>query len=171
MSSSVTYRVKFADKRVFDFYENSDREKVYYVEEAETEWPANEDAGFDLFVTQDVVFKKNQTILVDFYVHGEMIENGENIAYCLKPRSSIYKHDMVMMNSEGVVDKGYRGSVKAPLKWLGNENTLPTETYTLEAGTRVCQITHPNFVSFDTRSVNKLSDSKRGEKGFGSSGK
>ena len=79
----------------------------------------NEDSGFDLIVPEDYTFKLNDTRLVDFRISCEMLkvnkEEESNVAYYLYPRSSIYKSDLVMMNNVGIIDKGYRGNIKAPL--------------------------------------------------------
>lgn len=135
----------------------------------------NEDSGFDLFVSRDYTFKKNQTILVDLDISCEMIHTTEkglrNVAYYLYPRSSIYKYDLVMMNSTGIIDRGYRGNIMVPLKWLGNSDTNPSEKFTLDAGTRVCQICSDSLEPFDTYEVDHLTDSERGVGGFGSTGK
>ena len=101
-----------------------------------------DDSGFDLFVPCDYTFRLNETKLIDFQVSCAMLSHVNNnyVGYYLYPRSSIYKNDMIMMNSTGIIDSGYRGHIKAPLKWLGNHETNPSDTFTLEGGTRICQI-------------------------------
>lgn len=107
----------------------------------------------------------------------EMINNFDNIPYYLYARSSIYKYDLLMMNNVGIIDKGYRGNIKACVKWVGNEETNDishpnySETFTLKKGTRICQICHPYLKPFNTMRVEKLSESVRGAGGHGSTGK
>jgi dUTP pyrophosphatase len=85
------------------------------------------------------------------------------------PRSSIRKYDLALTNSVGVIDSGYRGEIQATFKktnWLkGNES----EKY--QIGDRIAQIMiipHPQ-IEFDE--VDELSDTQRGDGGFGSTGK
>ena len=134
----------------------------------------NEDSGFDLFVPRDYTFRKNQTILINLDISCSMLSSQNNyqrnVAYYLYPRSSIYKYDLVMMNTTGIIDMGYRGNIKVPLKWIGNNETEPSDTFLLKAGTRVCQICSDSLEPFDTYEVEQLTDSKRGTGGFGSTG-
>ena len=46
--------------------------------------------------------------------NGERLEQGSH--YTLEPRSSIFKTSFVMANSRGIIDKSYRGELKAPMK-------------------------------------------------------
>lgn len=116
---------------------------------------------------------KNDSNWVSF---KNQFDNFENIAYYLYARSSIYKYDLIMVNNVGIIDKGYRGNIKACIKWVGNHETNNpahpnySETFTLKKGTRICQICHPSLKPFNTIRVNKLSESKRGEGGHGSTG-
>ena len=56
------------------------------------------------------------------------------------------------------------------MKWIGNEHTSNDEEYVLKAGTRICQACHPSLTPFSVNIKNNLSNTVRGEKGFGSSG-
>ena len=51
------------------------------------------DSGVDLYVTEDVVFKPGETIIVDLKVKSRMVDSmGNTLPYYLYPRSSISKH-------------------------------------------------------------------------------
>ena len=91
-------------------------------------------------------------------------KENKNIAYYLYPRSSLSKTPLIMANSVGIIDKGYRGNIKAPIKNINNES------YFIKKGTRLFQICNPSLESFETMVVDSLTESDRGEKGLGSSG-
>lgn len=124
-----------------------------------------ENAGFDLFTLEDILVNQNDTFFIDLGIQCEMIsKENKNIAYYLYPRSSLSKTPLIMANSVGIIDKGYRGNLKAPIKNINNE------PYFIKKGTRLFQICDPSLDSFETMVVDCLTESDRGEKGFGSSG-
>lgn len=98
--------------------------------------------------------------------------------YMLVPRSSISSTPLLLANSIGIVDKGYRGELIAPLRCLQDYNhatTLITNGYySIMSGTRLLQI-----VAFDGKPIKikvlsddeELSTSDRGAAGLGSTGK
>lgn len=93
------------------------------------------------------------------------------IAVCLLivglvfPRSGLGgMYGVTLRNSVGVIDSGFRGEVCAPLV------NLSCDTVFLPKGSRVCQMAVVPFVPCDLVEVDKLSDTERGEDGFGSTG-
>lgn len=70
------------------------------------------DAGWDLYVAEVTYFKPyDNQITYDFGVAFEIPEHHVGLVF---PRSSIStKTDLVLSNAVGVIDSGYRGSVKA----------------------------------------------------------
>ena len=70
-----------------------------------------------------------------------------------------------MANTRGIIDKSYRGELKAPVITVGkNVNKL-------EAGTRLFQILAPSLGHIETVVyVDSLDSTLRGEGGFGSTG-
>ena len=94
------------------------------------------------------------------YGTGLSFEIPEGYVGLLYPRSSISKTGLVLANSVGVVDSGYRGEVKLRFKYFGGTK------YNL--GERVAQIMivpHPTIEFEDTH---ELTETERGEGGFGS---
>lgn len=87
----------------------------------------------------------------------------------LAARSSLgFKSTTLLTNSIGVIDSTYRGEVKARLINLG------TEPVTIERGERFCQLIVTNCYLGNWHSVDKLDDlseTVRGQGGFGSSGR
>jgi dUTP pyrophosphatase len=81
------------------------------------------------------------------------------------PRSSIYKSGLMMANSTGVIDKSYRGELKAPV-WSMTANSQ------VMTGDRLFQIVAPDMGWIRiVRIVNSMPSTDRGEGGFGSTGK
>jgi len=126
------------------------------------------DAGFDLYVPQTIECPMNKTTKVSMQVKCEMIdENGANVSYFMYARSSISKTPLIVHNSVGIFDAGYRGDVIAALRCLPNGDG----DFLLEKDTRVVQICAPNLGSFEVKIVDELSETSRGEGGFGSTGR
>ncbi len=120
------------------------------------------DAGLDLYVIESITFAPGETKAIKL---GISCEPKEGIAYYLFPRSSISKTPLRMSNSIGLIDAGYRGEIMAVC-----DNIKP-DVYKIEKGQRLFQI-----VAFDNSPItyeltDKLSDSTRGDGGFGSTGK
>jgi dUTP pyrophosphatase len=131
----------------------------------------NENAGFDLFVPEEVSFQPNEKKLVSMRVKVKMVVHAydrkeEAVHYWMPPRSSISKTGLILCNSIGVIDASYRGELMAFL-W----NTTDTAV-TVKKGDRLVQIVAPDMGHIQQiKIVNSLDDTQRGEGGFGSSGR
>ena len=133
-------------------------------------------AGFDLLVPYDTVFDTHfKTVFVNHGVKSEMIYYNtnsklfEHSAFTMEPRSSISKTPLMMANHIGIIDSGYRGNLIAAVRYLpGNVES----TYKLESKARLFQICHPSLCPIFVLMVseNELSNTSRGEGGFGSTG-
>jgi dUTP pyrophosphatase len=83
----------------------------------------------------------------------------------IRPRSGLaYKHGVTCLNTPGTIDADYRGEVKV---LLINHGDVP---FKISRGERIAQmiiapITQPEFIL-----VNELTETARGEGGFGSTG-
>jgi dUTP pyrophosphatase len=127
---------------------------------------SSENAGVDLYVPADVVFAPGERKFVGMGTSAAVIEGDDCAPFWLLPRSSLSKTGLMMMNSVGVIDKGYRGELIAAL-W----NTLDKEVR-VEKGTRLVQVVSRDMASFSkVMLVDALPVSLRGEGGFGSTGK
>jgi len=85
-----------------------------------------------------------------------------------RPRSGLsWKKDILIMNTPGTLDNPYRGETCILLK-----NNSTRENVTLKVGDKIAQLV-PNFVPLlRLKEVPQLpSDTERGDKGFGSSGR
>jgi dUTP pyrophosphatase len=127
-----------------------------------------ENAGFDLYVPDTVTFAPGERKFVGMGVSAASIASDSNSVepFWLVPRSSISKTGLMMMNSVGVIDKGYRGELIAAL-W----NTLDREV-TVNSGDRLVQIVSRDMTSFSEVLITyMLPESERGSGGFGSTGR
>jgi len=137
---------------------------------------SDDNAGFDLHCSEDT-FVGTTTTFIPFeitvrLVKVEAMPNGQSDEYLktdshfwLVPRSSIYKTGLMMANSVGVIDKSYRGELKAPVWSMTGETKV-------QYGDRLFQIVAPDMGWIrHIRVVDALPNTVRGQGGFGSSGK
>jgi len=121
------------------------------------------DAGADLHSVEEAVIPP-----------GERRDVGTGLALAIppgcagfvQPRSGLaFKHGIMVVNSPGLIDAGYRGEVRVSLYNSGRE------PFTVRGGVRIAQLViqrveEPAFIVAD-----ELPDTVRGEGGFGSSGR
>jgi len=125
------------------------------------------DAGLDLYCPGDLTILPRETAKIDLKIQCEGLsdDNGRNVCYYLYPRSSISKTPLRLANSVGIIDAGYRGNIMAVV------DNISDEPFDIQKGQRLFQICgrflEPiNLTLIDTT----LSDSERGNGGFGSTG-
>ena len=130
----------------------------------------NGDSGLDLFCPETIIVKPGETKCIDLMIQCEGFNCSNpnlrvHVSYKLYPRSSIVKTPLRLSNSVGVIDAGYRGNIKAFV------DNIKNEPFTIERGTRLFQICGPCLESISFEIVQDLSNSQRGEGGFGSTGR
>ena len=122
------------------------------------------DAGLDLYSTEIAHLGPGERWSVGT---GIAIEVPEGHAGLVLPRSGLAReHGIALVNAPGLIDAGYRGEVRVLLL-----NTDPAETVRIEAGARIAQLVLTPVAIAAPVEVTELSDSARGEGGFGSSGR
>jgi dUTP pyrophosphatase len=122
------------------------------------------DAGLDLYSTEGAHLGPGERWSVGT---GIALEIPEGHAGLVLPRSGLAReHGIALVNSPGLIDAGYRGEVRVLLL-----NTDPAETVRIEAGARIAQLVVAPVAIAAPVEVTELSDSARGEGGFGSSGR
>lgn len=103
------------------------------------------------------------------YDTGLAIQIPDGYVGLIFPRSSIHKVTQTLSNSVGVIDSGYRGSIKfkykPTLKYGGGE----VQTY--EIGDKIAQIIIIPYPQIELEEVEELTQTERGASGYGSSGK
>ncbi|MGK2923875.1 MAG: dUTP diphosphatase [Methyloceanibacter sp.] len=123
-------------------------------------------AGFDLLAAMP----EDGTLMLDpsdrvLVPTGLVFELPPGYEAQIRPRSGLaLKHGVTVLNSPGTIDADYRGEVKVLLINLGSERFL------IQRGDRIAQaviapVTHVEIVAADA-----LSDTTRGDGGFGSTG-
>ena len=123
----------------------------------------DDDAAFDLRSRVDMVLPVRKSVVVPA---GFSIELPVNYEAQIRPRSGLaLKHDLMLTNSPGTVDSGYRGEVGVIMY---NGGTAP---YKIERGDRIAQMVICKLPEVVLVLSDSLNSSDRGEGGFGSSGK
>ena len=118
------------------------------------------DAGYDLYLLEDVVFKRGVTVLDT----GICIELPKNTAGLLAMRSSICKTGLIIQ--QPLIDENYRGELHILI-----ENPHLFKKFKFKKGDRICSLYVFPVVHEKLQVVNYLSDSNRGSNWSGSSGK
>jgi dUTP pyrophosphatase len=122
------------------------------------------DAGLDLYACEAAHIGPGERWSVGT---GVAVEIPAGHAGLVLPRSGLAReHGIALVNSPGLIDAGYRGEVRVLLL-----NTDPAETFRVEAGDRIAQLVLAPIAVADPVEVEALSESARGEGGFGSSGR
>lgn len=118
------------------------------------------DAGFDLYARETAIVEAKDSCKFDTGVH---IEIPEGYVGFLKSKSGLnVKHGIT---SEGVIDAGYTGSVV--VKLYNNSGY----DYKVNAGDKISQLVLLPIVTPELEIADSLTDSDRGDNGFGSSGR
>ena len=150
------------------------------------------DAGVDLITPCDVVIPPGEVKIVDLGVKAVCLKiiistsgdawsgrarSSANFipwAFRLVPRSSISKTPLMMANSEGIIDRGYRGPIKAAVR------NFDSKPYTIEKGKALFQLVcadlsppeYKMILCGDQEYQEYFGEgaTERGEGGFGSTG-
>jgi dUTP pyrophosphatase len=115
-------------------------------------------------IENSVILKPNESHLftTGFSIH---IKNP-SYAALIMPRSGLgHKHGIVLGNSIGLIDSDYQGEIMISL-W-----NRSLESFKVEPGDRIAQMMFLEIASPTFKIVSEFSESERGDKGFGSSGK
>ena len=104
------------------------------------------------------------------YDTGLAFEVPEGCVMLIFPRSSNSKKDLLLCNSVGVLDCIYRGPLKLRFKLMQPKYSSQDHKI-YGVGDRVGQIMILPYPTIQFKEVEELSDTDRGEGGFGSSGK
>ena len=119
------------------------------------------------------------------YGTGLAFEIPEGYVGLIFPRSSICKKQLLLSNAVGVIDSGYRGEVSfkfKPSMALDNRQCVKADEEKLwsiavrqndiyKVGDRIGQMIIMPYPSVEFEEVEELSETERGEGGYGSSGK
>lgn len=123
------------------------------------------DAGMDLTCVGLEITKNYIS-----YKTGLAFEIPEGYVGLLFPRSSNCNKDLILTNSVGVLDSGYRGEVEFRYKYAENYPTENTKKNIYNVGDKVGQLIILPYPQIEFEEVNELIETERGDKGFGSTG-
>jgi dUTP pyrophosphatase len=121
-------------------------------------------AGFDVrSAEEDLVLQPGEIRLVST---GLVMELPEGIECQVRPRSGLaLKHGVTLPNSPGTIDPDYRGEIRVIMQNLGPE---PVK---LARGDRIAQLVFARFEAPVVLEVDAVSETSRGQGGFGSTGR
>lgn len=137
------------------------------------------DAGFDLTAISREYDEHGNVV----YHFGLAFEIPEGYVGLIFPRSSLCKKDLLLSNAVGVIDSGYRGEVTAKFKLAmrakGELRTVPDTAIVEQWGTanvygkgeRIAQLIIIPLPRIALVESAELSESERGEGGYGSTGR
>jgi dUTP pyrophosphatase len=159
------------------------------------------DAGYDIIATTEprVVGSIYQGIYytaihhieydTEIRIEPEMVDKNYEFYMLLYPRSSIIKTNLVLANSVGVIDSGYRGNIKVCFKYIAQPEDMrvvegktmagkkasgvvtsinPQRVY--HEGDKIAQLIPCKHNDILLNYVEQLNESDRGDGGFGSTG-
>ncbi|BAD65381.1 deoxyuridine 5'-triphosphate nucleotidohydrolase [Shouchella clausii KSM-K16] len=143
-------------------------------------------AGFDLYAAEDVIIEPGQTKKVPL---GLAFELPPGYVLYIMPRSGIsYETKLRQPNSVGVIDSDYRGEVAMMFDNISQDtwsnaakgvdgmpdhsttDKYESGSYIIRKGDRVCQGVIQKLPKIELVQVDRLSETKRGAGGFGSTG-
>jgi dUTP pyrophosphatase len=154
--------------RIFAEYTKFIKMKIHIQNTSKNPLPTYEtqgSAGMDLRanLSEDVVLKPLERALIPT---GLRIELPIGYEAQIRPRSGLAaKHGLTVLNSPGTIDADYRGEIKVILVNLSNEN------FTIKHGERIAQMVISKHETAVLVEVAELSQTERGEGGFGHTGK
>jgi dUTP pyrophosphatase len=121
-----------------------------------------EDAGMDLHAVEAATLWPGETRLIPT---GLAIEMPPGFEAQIRPRSGLaLKHGITLPNSPATIDPGYRGELRVILHNFGRE------AFIIQPGERIAQMVIARYESVEWEEGD-LNDSRRGDGGFGSSGR
>ena len=122
-------------------------------------------AGMDLCaaISEPIELKPLERKLIPT---GLKIELEHGYEAQVRPRSGLsIKHGITLINCVGTIDEDYRGEVCVPIVNISNE------AYTIQPDERIAQMVIARAEQAKIEVVTELTDTERGEGGFGSTGK
>lgn len=122
-------------------------------------------AGIDLYcnTNSDVVIGPKETVKIHTGLFVEIPDGHFGAVY---PRSSTgVKKQLMLANTVGIIDSDYRGELMVFFYNYGENEQI------IQNGDRLAQLVIQPYLRCEIKKVDELTDSKRGDGGFGSTGK
>lgn len=126
------------------------------------------DAGFDIYSDEDIFLYPNRPTKIKT---GISLQIPDGYVGILMDKSGVGAKGVKVFG--GVIDSSYRGEIIVVLSFLvqddRNEQGFPN-LYKVEKGQKICQILFLETPLFSIEEASELTNTDRGEKGFGSTG-
>ena len=122
-------------------------------------------SGLDLSANleKNIVLKPGEKCLIPTGI-AVTIPNGYE--FQIRPRSGLaMKNSITVLNTPGTIDSDYRGEIKVALI------NLSKDEFTVNPKDRIAQMVFTNAIQVTFKEVQDLDQTKRGDGGFGSTGK
>ncbi|NLA83691.1 MAG: dUTP diphosphatase [Clostridiales bacterium] len=120
------------------------------------------DAGLDLFSIEEAVLSPGDSKLIRT---GIKIELPKGTEAQIRPRGGLaLKHQITILSTPGSVDEGYRGEIGVIIINHGKAD------FQVKKGMKIAQMVIKPVLHVEIEEVSRLTNSQRGEGGFGSSG-
>ena len=120
------------------------------------------DAGMDLKASETVLIGPGERALVPT---GIKLALPDGVVALVHPRSGLaLKHGITVLNSPGTIDSNYRGEIGVIL------HNTSSEWFDVDRGDRIAQLVFQQVLTVEFEQVDVLSESVRGDSGFGSTG-
>jgi len=146
------------------------------------------DAGYDIIATSEPIIKGDiyqgdfyKSVLYIEYETDLILEPDENLFSFVFPRSSISKYNLHLCNSVGVIDSGYRDTIKVRFNYIPqpeNYYVMESKNFLLaidkskiyKKGDKIAQLIFSKHIHPEIIDSQSISDSTRGLGSFGSTG-
>ena len=147
--------------------------KVQYLENYQSNWEPLRyakvgDSGMDLraAIAETIVLGAGQRLVVPTGIICQMQAETDCYEIQIRPRSGLAaKNGIIVVNTPGTVDWGYRGEIKVILLNTGADDLE------IHPGDRIAQMVVCPIVRPEIEVVETVDDTERGATGFGSSGR
>jgi dUTP pyrophosphatase len=127
------------------------------------------DAAYDLYAASDPILKPSKSGLTQYleYSTGIRLELPPKTHALIMPRSSIRNTDLMMCNTPGLIDSGYRGDVIVCFRILAQAGMASM----YKKGDRIAQLMFVSETDVNLKESDHIMlETDRGSNGFGSSG-
>lgn len=120
------------------------------------------DAGMDVYSIENITLKPRERALIKT---GLSFEIPKGFEIQVRPKSGLaLKYGLTIVNTPGTLDSGYRGELGIILLNTNNQD------YEIKKGEKIAQIILARYEEAQIQEVTELTDTSRGEGGFGSTG-
>jgi dUTP pyrophosphatase len=121
-----------------------------------------DDSGLDLFAIEEREIAPGEAMLIGTGISVELPQGTEAQ---IRPRSGLaLKHSITVLNTPGTVDAGYRGEIGVIL--INHSK----HSFKVLKGMKIAQMVVAPVIRAEIEEVDSLSETLRGEGGFGSTG-